>query len=85
MSDTTMHPKPAEPFTIRRARSTADYRACQEAQKLAWGIGEDGYLIPVATMVGANLHGGLVAAAKPSRCRSRSSAGSRAACASTPN
>src|SRR3954454_2568019 len=46
--------------TIRRAESLADYRACQEAQRLAWGITEDGYIIPVATMVGANLHGGLV-------------------------
>jgi predicted GNAT superfamily acetyltransferase len=47
-------------ITVRRAESIADYRACQEAQRLAWGIGEDGYVIPVATMVGANLHGGLV-------------------------
>jgi predicted GNAT superfamily acetyltransferase len=47
-------------ITIRRARSIADYRACQEAQKRAWEISEEGYLIPVATMVGANLHGGLV-------------------------
>lgn len=46
--------------TIRAASSTADYRACQEAQKKAWGITEDGYLIPIATLVGAQLHGGLV-------------------------
>jgi len=45
---------------LRRAESPADYRACQEAQRQAWGIAEDGYVIPVATMVGANLHGGLV-------------------------
>lgn len=38
----------------------ADYRACQEAQRRAWGITEDGYVIPIATMVGANLHGGLM-------------------------
>ena len=75
----------AAPVTI------ADYRACQEAQKRAWGISDDGYLIPVATMVGANLHGGLVlrrvsaAVVKPSRCRSRSSAESKAVCASTRN
>lgn len=49
-----------EEITIRRAESVADYRACQEAQRRAWGIAEDGYLIPIATMVGANLHGGLV-------------------------
>lgn len=47
-------------ITLRRAESVADYLACQEAQRLAWGITEDGYVIPVATMVGANLHGGLV-------------------------
>lgn len=46
--------------TIRAAASIADYRACQEAQKKAWGITEDGYLIPIATLVGAQLHGGLV-------------------------
>jgi predicted GNAT superfamily acetyltransferase len=47
-------------ITIRRAETVADYRACQAAQRQAWGITEDGYVIPVATMVGANLHGGLV-------------------------
>ena len=47
-------------ITIRRAESLADYRACQDAQRKAWGITEEGYVIPVATMVGANLHGGLV-------------------------
>jgi predicted GNAT superfamily acetyltransferase len=47
-------------ITIRRAESVADYRACQDAQRRAWGIAEDGYVIPIATMVGANLHGGLV-------------------------
>src|SRR5690242_6224926 len=54
------HPLKVEEITIRRAESVADYRACQEAQRRAWGITEDGYLIPVATMIGANLHGGLV-------------------------
>lgn len=49
-----------EAITIRRAQSIADYRACQQAQRLAWGISEDGYVVPVATMVGAQLHGGLV-------------------------
>ena len=47
-------------ITIRRAETVADYRACQIAQRQAWGITEDGYVVPVATMVGANLHGGLV-------------------------
>jgi predicted GNAT superfamily acetyltransferase len=47
-------------ITIRRAAAIADYRACQSAQQKAWGISDDGYLVPIATMVGANLHGGLV-------------------------
>ena len=49
-----------DPIVIRRAESVEDYRACQEAQRLAWGIREDNYVVPVATMVGAQLHGGLV-------------------------
>jgi predicted GNAT superfamily acetyltransferase len=47
-------------ITIRRAASVADYRACQEAQRRAWGIDDEGYVVPVATLVGAQLHGGLV-------------------------
>ncbi|MFO0888152.1 MAG: hypothetical protein U0790_03285 [Isosphaeraceae bacterium] len=47
-------------ITIRPAQSVEDYRACQEAQRRAWGITEPGYVVPIATMVGANLHGGLV-------------------------
>ncbi len=47
-------------ITIRRAESPADYQACQEAQRLAWGIADAGYVVPIATLVGAQLHGGLV-------------------------
>ena len=47
-------------ITIRRAETLAEYHACQDAQRLAWGITEDGYLVPIATLVGANLNGGLV-------------------------
>jgi predicted GNAT superfamily acetyltransferase len=47
-------------IVIRRAETIADYRACQEAQRLAWGITEENYVVPVATMVGAQHHGGLV-------------------------
>ena len=47
-------------ITIRRAESVADYHACQEVQRRAWGISDESYVVPVATMVGANLHGGLV-------------------------
>jgi predicted GNAT superfamily acetyltransferase len=49
-----------EEITIRRAGSVADYRACQDAQRRAWGVQDDGYIVPIATMVGANLHSGLV-------------------------
>jgi predicted GNAT superfamily acetyltransferase len=61
MTETALQrPDPLAGVTIRRAENIADYRACQEAQRRAWGIGEEGYLIPVATMVGANRHGGLL-------------------------
>jgi predicted GNAT superfamily acetyltransferase len=63
MTDTKLDWKVGDEITIRRAVSIADYRACQEAQKCAWEIADDGYLIPIATMVGANLHGGLVVGA----------------------
>ena len=52
--------EPDDGIMIRRAATIADYRACQDAQRRAWGITEEGYLVPVATLVGANLHGGLV-------------------------
>ena len=63
MTDTKLSRPAGDEITIRRAVTIADYRACQEAQKRAWEISDDGYLIPVATMVGANLHGGLVVGA----------------------
>src|SRR5438874_1923206 len=47
-------------ITIRRASTLADYRACQNAQRLAWGLTDDRDILPVATMVGAQHHGGLV-------------------------
>ena len=46
--------------TIRPAASTADYLACQDAQRRAWGIADDSYVVPLATLVGAQMHGGLV-------------------------
>jgi predicted GNAT superfamily acetyltransferase len=45
---------------IRRAATVADYLACQDAQRRAWGITDESYVVPLATLVGANLHGGLV-------------------------
>src|SRR5215218_1403016 len=50
----------ADAITIRRAETPRDYRACQQAQRLAWGIADEAYVVPIATMVGAQLHGGLV-------------------------
>jgi predicted GNAT superfamily acetyltransferase len=60
MTNPSIEVTTGEKITIRRAETVADYRACQEAQRRSWGISDDGYVIPVATMVGANLHGGLV-------------------------
>lgn len=36
------------------------YRVCQEIQRRAWGLRQDGYLVPVATLVAVNKYGGLV-------------------------
>ncbi len=47
-------------ITIRRPHTPGEYQSLQEAQKRAWGITQDGYVVPVATMVGAQHHGGLV-------------------------
>jgi predicted GNAT superfamily acetyltransferase len=47
-------------ITIRPAATIADYHACQDVQRRAWGITEEQYVVPIATMVGAQLHGGLV-------------------------
>ena len=50
----------SDAITIRPAATPADYHACQDAQRRAWGITEEDYVVPIATMVGAQLHGGLV-------------------------
>jgi predicted GNAT superfamily acetyltransferase len=47
-------------LNIRRAESPEDYAALQDAQRQAWGLADDSYVVPVATMVGAQHHGGLV-------------------------
>jgi predicted GNAT superfamily acetyltransferase len=54
-----MDPQTPPEITVRRAQSAADYQALQEAQRRAWGITEASYVVPVATMVGAQHHGGL--------------------------
>ena len=60
MTTANLRHKVDDEITIRRAETIADYRTCQDAQRGAWGISEESYLVPIATMVGANLHGGLV-------------------------
>ncbi len=49
-----------EDLVVRPARSIDDYHACQEAQRLSWGLVDRSYEVPIATLVGAQLHGGLV-------------------------
>ncbi len=41
-------------------RGAEELRACQALQRRAWGITEDGYVVPVATMASAQKIGGLV-------------------------
>lgn len=45
---------------VRDIRGADELRACQEVQRRAWGITEDGYTLPVATMASAQKVGGLV-------------------------
>jgi predicted GNAT superfamily acetyltransferase len=47
-------------LTIRDVRGADELRACQDLQRRAWGITEDGYVLPVATMAGAQKVGGLI-------------------------
>jgi predicted GNAT superfamily acetyltransferase len=46
--------------TVRDVRGPEELRACQAVQRAAWGITEDGYVVPVATMAAAQRVGGLV-------------------------
>ena len=45
---------------VRDVRGADEMRACQGVQRRAWGITEDGYVVPVATMAAAQRVGGLV-------------------------
>jgi len=47
-------------ITIRRPHTPQEYAALQEAQRKSWGITQESYVVPVATMIGAQYHGGLV-------------------------
>ncbi|ADV62494.1 hypothetical protein Isop_1914 [Isosphaera pallida ATCC 43644] len=59
---TTDTPLPRPPWIIRPAQTIADFHACREAQRRAWKLPEDGagLLVPIATLVGVQHHGGLV-------------------------
>jgi len=48
------------PITLRRAETIGDYVVCQDAERKAWRLVDDIYVVPIATMVGAQYHGGLV-------------------------
>jgi predicted GNAT superfamily acetyltransferase len=50
----------AAEFVVRRIADPAEYRACQDLQARTWGITDAGYVVPVATMIGVQHHGGLV-------------------------
>jgi predicted GNAT superfamily acetyltransferase len=50
----------ATTVTIRDVQGADELRACQELQRRAWGITEDGYVLPVAIMAGAQKVGGLI-------------------------
>jgi predicted GNAT superfamily acetyltransferase len=45
---------------VRDVCGAEELRACQELQRRAWGITEDGYVVPVATMSAVQRVGGLV-------------------------
>lgn len=47
-------------IVVRTGLGIEELRACQALQRLAWGIVEDGYVVPVATMAAAQKVGGLV-------------------------
>lgn len=47
-------------IVIRPIHDPAELRACQDVQRRTWGITEDGYVVPVATLAAASAYGGLV-------------------------
>jgi predicted GNAT superfamily acetyltransferase len=60
MSQVLSERKPAVAVTIRDVVGADELRSCQMLQRRAWGITEDGYVLPVATMAGAQKVGGLI-------------------------
>jgi predicted GNAT superfamily acetyltransferase len=54
------HAATASAVIVRDVRGIEELRACQELQRRAWGITEDGYVVPVATMASVQRVGGLI-------------------------
>lgn len=54
------NPPTTDLTTIRDIRGPDELRACQALQRRAWGITEDGYVLPVAIMAGAQKVDGVV-------------------------
>lgn len=61
-ADRATLPRPPQ-ITIRCISRAAELRACQGLQRRAFGIAEDGYVVPVSMMAAASKVGGLVVAA----------------------
>ena len=59
----SVSPRPAAPgvpaVEVRDVR-VDEMRDCQDLQRRAWGIVEDGYVVPVATMAAVQKYGGVV-------------------------
>lgn len=60
MTAETTSPAVKPPITVRPVETVEEYRACQVIQRRAWGITEDSYVVPVATMISVQHAGGLV-------------------------
>jgi predicted GNAT superfamily acetyltransferase len=54
---------------VRDVSGVDELRACQELQRKAWGITDDGYVVPVATMAAVQKVGGLILGAFDERDR----------------
>ena len=54
------HAASRPPVQVREVSGPDEMRACQALQSRAWGITEDGYVVPVATMIGVQKMGGSV-------------------------
>ena len=50
----------SDDVVVRAITDVVDLRACQEVQRRAWDIAQDGYTLPVATMVAVGKYGGLI-------------------------